>query len=80
MRWTVRSSSKTNFETSVEIARRQGRVTVDALDRNGAFINFLDSKGAVVSPTMKSLPLRMEQTAPGRYEGSFDASEVGQYI
>jgi hypothetical protein len=29
---------------------------------------------------MKSIPLRMEQTAPGRYEGTFDASEVGQYI
>jgi uncharacterized membrane protein/Mg-chelatase subunit ChlD len=80
VRWTVRSSAKTNFETNVEIVRRQGRVTVDALDRNGAFVNFLEIRGSVSSPTMKSLPLRMEQTAPGRYEGSFDASEVGQYI
>jgi uncharacterized membrane protein len=80
VRWTIRSSAKTNFETNVEIVRRQGRVTVDALDRNGAFVNFLEMKGSVSSPTMKHLPLRMEQTAPGRYEGTFDASEVGQYI
>jgi uncharacterized membrane protein/Mg-chelatase subunit ChlD len=80
VRWTIRTSSKTNFETTVEIVRRQGKVTVDALDRNGGFINFLDIKGSVASPSMKSLPLKMEQTAPGRYEGTFDASEVGQYI
>jgi uncharacterized membrane protein/Mg-chelatase subunit ChlD len=80
VRWTIRSSSAANFETSVDIVHRQGHVTVDALDRNGGFINFLEIKGSVASPSMKSLPLRMEQTAPGRYEGSFDASEVGQYI
>jgi hypothetical protein len=80
VRWTIRSSSKANFETSVDITRRQGHVTVDALDRNGGFINFLEIKGSVASPSMKSLPLRMEQNAPGRYEGAFDASEVGQYI
>src|SRR5207244_10613173 len=41
---------------------------------------FLDLKGNVVSPKMRSLKLRLEQTAPGRYEGTFDAPEVGQYI
>jgi hypothetical protein len=80
VRWTVRSTARTNFETTVEIARRKGKVTIDALDAKGDFINFLDLKGNVVSPKMRSLKLKVEQTAPGRYEGTFEAPEVGQYI
>src|SRR5207302_8780604 len=77
---TVRSTARTNFEKNVEIARRKGKVTIDALDNQGDFINFLDLKGNVVSPKMRSLKLNVEQTAPGRYEGTFEAPEVGQYI
>ncbi|MES4792609.1 MAG: hypothetical protein C4321_06120, partial [Chloroflexota bacterium] len=80
VRWTIRSSSRANFETTVEVARRRGRVTIDALDNNGSFINGLDVRGSAVSPKMKSLPLKIAQVAPGRYEASFDAPEVGPYI
>jgi hypothetical protein len=55
-------------------------VTIDAIDRNGDFENDLDIRGSAVSPSMKSLPLRIAQVAPGRYEATFDAPEVGPYI
>jgi uncharacterized membrane protein len=79
VRWTVRSTARTPLETTVDITRRQGRVTIDALDERGQFMNFLDLKGNVVTPE-RTLKLSMQQTAPGRYEGTFDAPDIGQYI
>lgn len=79
VRWTIRSTARTPLETSVAIERRQGHVTLDAVDETGAFLNFLDLTGNVVTPE-RTLKLKLQQTAPGRYEGSFDAPDVGQYI
>ena len=77
IRWTVRTTSRTNLEANVEIARRKGKVAIDALDNKGDFLNFLDLKGNVVSPKMRSL--KLERQRPGRYE-ELEAPEVGQYI
>jgi hypothetical protein len=79
VRWTVRSTARTPLETTVEITRRQGRITIDAVDDRGEFMNFLELKGNVVTPE-RTLKLSMQQTAPGRYEGTFDAPDIGQYI
>ncbi|MBI3912476.1 MAG: VWA domain-containing protein [Armatimonadetes bacterium] len=79
VRWTIRSTARASFETSVEISERRGRVVIDALDEQGNFLNFLDIRGGVASER-RSLDLRLEQTAPGRYEGTFDAPDTGQYI
>jgi uncharacterized membrane protein len=79
VRWTVRSTSRTPLETTVDIQRRRGHVSIDAVDEKGEFLNFLDLRGNVVTPE-RTLKLRLQQTAPGRYEGDFDAPDVGQYI
>ena len=79
VRWTIRSSARANLNAQVEIRQQQGRIVVDALDEQGNFINGLDLRGTVSSET-KSLKLRMDQTAPGRYEGKFDAPDKGHYM
>ena len=64
----------------------RGHISVDALDEEGHYVNklLLNSKiappynGGVKSLVSADLPLR--QTGPGRYEGWFDAPQIGTYL
>ena len=59
----------------------QMRVVVTALDKNDEFLNFLTMTGTAVGPDLKKpLALQIEQTAPGRYVGTFPAREAGSYF
>ncbi len=54
---------------------------VDALDKNNEFLNFLQIRGNTVDPNLKSGPIELVQTAPGRYEGTIDNAESsGNYF
>lgn len=79
IRWTVRSTARANLDTQVEINQRKGKVVIDVVDAKGNFVNMLDIRGSVAG-TNVSPKLRIDQTAPGRYEGEFDAPEKGQYM
>jgi len=85
VRWTMRQTTPTNFQTTVDIARGKGRIVVDAVDEKGNFINFLNAKARIIPPfktmerSARSWDVPLEQTAPGRYEATFDAREVGTY-
>lgn len=57
-----------------------GRVTIDAADENGEFMNLLNFTGSVIGPDAGVHPLVVEQTGPGRYEAAFDAGKTGSYI
>ncbi len=59
----------------------KGRITIDAVDeKTGGFVNFLDATARVVGPDGGSQTVRLAQTGPGRYVGSFDASKTGSYV
>lgn len=79
VRWSMRKTGKGDFQTLVDIDQAVGRVTVDAVDETGKFVNFLQLEGRVIPPDMKSIKLKLEQTAPGRYEAEFPARQVGTY-
>lgn len=79
IRWTVRTTSRADLDTTVEINQRHGKVVVDVVDPKGNFVNGLDLRGSVAGET-RSPQLRMDQTGPGRYEGEFEATEKGQYM
>ncbi len=80
VRWSMRREQPGVYDTVVDIDRGRGQMIVDAIDKDGEFVNFLDIAATVVTPTMESLKVKLEQTAPGRYEAQFDAREVGQYL
>lgn len=80
LRSTMRKSPGTDFQTTVDISSGIGRVTIDAVDAKGNFLNLIRFKGSVVGPNMRTQPLTIEQTGPGRYEASFDAREIGSYV
>ena len=80
VRSTMRKSGPRDFQTTVEVENGVAHVVVDAIDDKGNFLNFLKFSGAVVEPNMNSHSVSIEQTGPGRYEGSFDARQVGSYV
>jgi Ca-activated chloride channel family protein len=79
-RWTIRSVAKSPFLASVDVEGGEGRAALEAIDREGNFVNFLSAEARVIGPGLDSERVPMQQVAPGRYEARFKAREVGQYI
>jgi len=48
---------------------------VDALDKENQFLNFLQIRGNIVDPDLKGTPIELVQTAPGKYEATFENAE-----
>ena len=81
VRWSMRPVDPGNLTLSVR--RDQGRikVVVDALDKDNQFLNFLQIRGNIVNPDLKGTPMELVQTAPGKYEASFEGGESrGNYF
>ena len=77
--WALRRVENTDFTSDVTIVNGRGVIAVEAVDDGGNFRNFLELNARVVDPNGEGQALRLEQTAPGRYEARFDAKAVGAY-
>jgi hypothetical protein len=81
VRWSMRPvGDQGNFTVATDVTDGQGRIVVTALDQDDEFLNFLDMSATVLGPDMKSAPVTMRQTAPGRYLGEFAAQDAGPYF
>lgn len=80
VRWTMRQESPANFETRTQVEGGRGRITIDALDKDASYLNFLNFQSRVIGPDNKSIPITFTQTGPGHYEADFDAEQAGQYL
>ena len=83
IRWTMRSYTPSDFQTQVTMDGTRGHVVVTALDKDGRFVNRLTFRGRVATPDMDSSKpndVDIRQTAPGTYEGWFDAGQIGTYL
>ncbi|MHC4712906.1 MAG: glutamine amidotransferase [Planctomycetota bacterium] len=78
--WVERKVQQSDFSTSVSIRGDTARVTIDAIDKDGEYVNFLQFTGNIMTPKGEIVPARVKQVAPGRYEWTFKASEVGTYL
>jgi len=80
----VRSVSRPPMSADFDVRTTQvgdkGRIVVEALNRDSAFLNFLSVAGTVVGPDMQPISVRLVQTGPGTYEGEFDATQPGNYV
>ena len=59
------------------MARTSGLIDVDDA---GRFVNFLDVEAKIATPKLEHRSVKLEQTAPGRYEATFDARESGSFF
>ena len=79
-KWALRRVDAAEFNTEVSVENGTGHLSVEALDREGNFRNFLKLRTAVVSPKGVRQDVVLEQTGPGRYEAKFETKEVGAYL
>lgn len=80
----VRSVSRPPMSQDLDVRMVQngdkGKVVVEALNRDAAFLNFLAIGGSVLGPD-GTRTVRLVQTGPGTYESEeFDASKPGTYV
>ena len=81
VRWLMRPTGDTGkFSIATQVRGGEVQVVVNALDQDDSFLNFLEMNASALGPDLKPLPLRMRQTAPGRYVGSFPSQSAGSYF
>lgn len=81
VRWSMRPSGDTGkFTVATDVQGSTTRVIISALDKEDEFLNYQTMTGTVLGPDMQSIPLDIEQTAPGRYVGEFDSAKPGSYM
>jgi len=78
--WAERKVQTGDFSTAVSVEGSTARISVDAIDKAGEYVNFLQFEGNILSPRGDIEKISLEQTAPGHYEGTFEANEVGTYV
>jgi uncharacterized membrane protein len=81
VRWLMRPAGDTGkFTIATQVRDGEVQVVVNALNTDDSFLNFLDMQATAVAPDLEPIPLRMRQTAPGRYVGSFPTGAAGSYF
>lgn len=81
VRWAMRPVDESG-KFSVVTDARDGKVkvVVTALDNNDDFINFLQMDASAVGPDLEGFSFKVNQVAPGRYEGEFESEASGSYF
>jgi uncharacterized membrane protein len=78
--WSLRRVENADFTSDVSVDRGEGLLSVDAVDEQGNYRNFLNLQAVVVSPKGDKQTVRLEQSGPGHYEVRFPTKEVGAYV
>lgn len=77
--WSLRRVENADFTTEVNIDKGEGVLTVEALNAQGDYRNFLNLQTVIVSPKGDRQTVRLDQTGPGHYEARFATKEIGGY-
>ncbi len=79
VRGVSRPPMSSDFDVQTMQSGNGGHITVEALNKQSQFLNFLNIRGTVVGPDGKARDVRLVQTGPGTYAGDFDAKDPGTY-
>jgi hypothetical protein len=80
VRWSLRDLSSDVLYPKIEGNGDKAKVVVDAISADGTLLNGLAMRAAVSGPDGRREQVDISQTAPGRYEGEFEAASSGAYV
>jgi uncharacterized membrane protein len=80
VRWSLRDLSSDVLHPRIEGLGDRARVIVDAVAADGTLLNGLALQAVVSGPDGQREEVEISQSAPGRYEGEFDAGDSGAYV
>jgi Mg-chelatase subunit ChlD len=79
-RMTARPTVSRETELLTEIRDDRLFITLEVTKDQGGFLDYLQVEGTVYRPDGETTPVRLRQTAPGRYETTVEAPAWGNYI
>jgi len=79
VRGVSRPPMSTDFDVKTVQVGNTGHITVEALNKENRFLNFLNMWGTVVGPDGNPRTVRLVQSGPGTYTGDFEAKDPGTY-
>ncbi len=80
VRSTLGQTPDAALEMKIDLEGEQARLTLEARNRTGDFLNGYHIESNIVAPDGSVQALTLPQTAPGRYEGLFAPAEQGVYL
>jgi Ca-activated chloride channel family protein len=80
VRETIGEDSQAALQATISLEAGAARLTLDAFDRSGEFLNGYRIDANVVSPDGETQSLQLRQVAPGRYEATFRPEAQGGYL
>lgn len=82
VRWAMRDLVRSDFQVETIARDGKGHVKIDAVNAEGAFVNFLRPRGVVTGPgpDFTRQEITLDQTGPGIYEGDFPLDSAGVYM
>ena len=80
VRWSLRDLSSDVLHARIEGLGDRARVIVDAVAADGTLLNGLAMQAVVSGPDGRREQVEISQSAPGRYEGEFEAGDSGAYV
>lgn len=80
VRWSMRSGESPNVQVTTDLEGPRATVQVEATSEDAGFSNFLDIRGVAIDPALKTIPLKLEQVGPGRYQATFPVGKPGSYV
>ncbi|MFQ3648411.1 MAG: VWA domain-containing protein [Anaerolineae bacterium] len=78
--WTITRSDDDALRVQINAEGALARVTLDARDEAGSFLNAAEFIGTVLTPEGNALPLTFRQTNAGVYSAAFVPSSEGAYF
>ncbi|MFP4442434.1 MAG: VWA domain-containing protein [Spirochaetia bacterium] len=80
-RWLERPGQSEELTLSIHQNNgNRAEITLEALDLESRYINYLDLTASVIRPGTGSLSIPLKQTAPGRYSGTFEMAGEGIFF
>jgi hypothetical protein len=80
VKWTQRKESQESFLATIDRKGEMGTFRVDITTEHNRFVNNLDLGINILLPSGQNQTVALDQTAPGRYECTFPAEEIGAYF
>lgn len=80
VRWAMRPNDDASLRVVTENRGDQTVVVVEAFGPEGDRLNFARFDARIAGPGGDGEALAIRQVGPGRYEGSFDSSNAGDYV
>ena len=80
VRWTIVERGDQSLDVQIVDEGERVRVVVDVIEAQGEYGNNLVTEAHFVAPSMRGETLSLQQTAPGRYEGTLELMEEGTFL